>query len=187
MKHLITKVDSGTIADELGVKQGWKLVSVNGQLIRDVIDYELFTNEERITICFETDSGDLEEFIVEKEVWEPLGLNFESGLMSPVRQCTNHCVFCFIDQMPRGHRNTLYFKDDDWRLSLIMGNYVTLTNVSDTEFRRIIDRRVSPLYISVHATDGAIRKTMIKRKLNDVAAGKVRTSYRMKPIKSKNR
>ena len=167
MKHLITKVDSGTIADELGVKQGWKLVSVNGQLIRDVIDYELFTNEERITVCFETDSGDLEEFIVEKEVWEPLGLNFESGLMSPIRQCTNHCVFCFIDQMPRGHRNTLYFKDDDWRLSLIMGNYVTLTNVSDTEFRRIIDRRVSPLYISVHATDGAIRKTMMRSKNAD--------------------
>lgn len=162
MKHLITKVDNGSIAEELGIKQGWKLVSVGGEIIRDVIDYELFTNSERITVLFESDTGELYEFDIEKEPWESLGLNFESGLMSPVRQCTNHCVFCFIDQMPRGHRGTLYFKDDDWRLSLIMGNYVTLTNVSDNEFQRILDRRVSPLYISVHATDGNIRKQMMR-------------------------
>lgn len=162
MKHLITKVDKGSIADELGVKPGWRLVSVNGNTIRDVIDYELFTNEEEVSVLFEADTGEPVEFIIEKECWETLGLSFETGLMSPVRQCTNHCVFCFIDQMPRGHRDTLYFKDDDWRLSLIMGNYVTLTNVSDTEFRRIIDRRVSPLYISVHATDGEIRKQMMR-------------------------
>ncbi|MBO6061003.1 MAG: DUF512 domain-containing protein [Clostridia bacterium] len=164
MKHLITAVDSGSIAEELGVKPGWKLVSVNGQQIRDVIDYELFTNNERITAEFETPSGELVCTDIEKETWETLGLNFETGLMSPVRQCTNHCVFCFIDQMPRGHRSTLYFKDDDWRLSLIMGNYVTLTNVSDSEFRRIIERRVSPLYISVHATDGDVRKRMMRSK-----------------------
>lgn len=162
MKHPIVKVDSGSIAEELGVEAGWKLVSVNGQMIRDVIDYELFTNGESITVEFETPQG--EEIIteIEKEPWEPLGLNFSSGLMSPVRQCTNHCIFCFIDQMPRGHRPTLYFKDDDWRLSLIMGNYVTLTNVSDAEFKRIIDRRVSPLYISVHATDGEVRRQMMR-------------------------
>ena len=162
MKHLVTKVDGGSIADEVGVKAGWKLVSVDGKTIRDVIDYELFTNNEFISVVFETDGGETAVFDIEKEVWEPLGLNFESGLMSPVRQCANHCVFCFIDQMPRGHRDTLYFKDDDWRLSLIMGNYVTLTNVGDAEFKRILDRRVSPLYISVHATDGAVRKQMMR-------------------------
>lgn len=162
MKHRITKVDKGSIADELGIKADWRLVSVNGNTVRDVIDYELFTNEEEIDVVFETDSGETAEYTIEKESWETLGLNFETGLMSPVRQCTNHCVFCFIDQMPRGHRETLYFKDDDWRLSLIMGNYVTLTNVSDAEFRRIIDRRVSPLYISVHATDGEVRKMMMR-------------------------
>ena len=168
MKHLVTAVDAGSIADGLGVRAGWKLVSVNGNSIRDVIDYELFTNEERITAAFENADGVEVCFDIDKEPWEPLGLNFETGLMSPVRQCTNHCVFCFIDQMPRGHRDTLYFKDDDWRLSLIMGNYVTLTNVGEREFRRIIDRRVQPLYISVHATDGAVRKQMMRSKNADL-------------------
>jgi putative radical SAM enzyme (TIGR03279 family) len=167
MKHLVTRVDSGSIADEIGIKPNWKLVSVNGNTVRDVIDYELFTNEERVSLLFEDECGEEYLFEIEKESWEPLGLNFETGLMSPVRQCANHCIFCFIDQMPRGHRDTLYFKDDDWRLSLIMGNYVTLTNVSDTEFRRILERRVSPLYISVHATDGAIRKLMMGSKNAD--------------------
>lgn len=167
MKHLVTRVDKDSIADELGIKAGWKLLTVNGKSVRDVIDYELFTNEETITLEFESDSGDEFLFDIEKEPWEPLGLNFETGLMSPVRQCANHCVFCFIDQMPRGHRDTLYFKDDDWRLSLIMGNYVTLTNVSDAEFKRILDRRVSPLYISVHSTDGEIRKAMMRSRNAD--------------------
>ncbi len=167
MKHAVVKVDKGSIADELGVKPGWKLVSVNGETIRDVIDYELFTNNELVTAVFEDENGAEYEFEIEKEAWEPLGLGFETGLMSPVRQCSNHCVFCFIDQMPKGFRGTLYFKDDDWRLSLIMGNYVTLTNVSDAEFRRILDRRVQPLYISVHATDGAVRKEMMRSKNAD--------------------
>ncbi|MBR3486417.1 MAG: DUF512 domain-containing protein [Clostridia bacterium] len=167
MKHLVTRVDEGSIAEELGIQAGWKLVSVGGKQIRDVIDYELFTNEERIGLEFEDTEGDTRLFDVEKEAWEPLGLNFETGLMSPIRRCANHCVFCFIDQMPRGNRDTLYFKDDDWRLSLIMGNYVTLTNVSDAEFRRMIERRVSPLYISVQATDGAVRKEMMRAKNAD--------------------
>ena len=101
-------------------------------------------------------------FRIRKDEYEPLGLNFESSLMSRVRQCANHCIFCFIDQMPHGNRKTLYFKDDDWRLSLIMGNYVTLTNVSDKEFERILARRAAPLYITVHATDGEVRKRMLR-------------------------
>ncbi|MBR3298061.1 MAG: DUF512 domain-containing protein [Clostridia bacterium] len=101
---------------------------------------------------------------IRKGEYDPLGLNFESGLMSRVRQCANHCIFCFIDQMPHGNRKTLYFKDDDWRLSLIMGNYVTLTNVSEKEFERILSRRAAPLYITVHATDGEVRKRMLRGK-----------------------
>ena len=101
---------------------------------------------------------------IRKDEYEPLGLNFETGLMSPVRQCANHCIFCFIDQMPHGNRKTLYFKDDDWRLSLIMGNYVTLTNVSEREFERILTRRAAPLYITVHATDGEVRSRMMRSK-----------------------
>lgn len=101
---------------------------------------------------------------IRKGEYDSLGLNFESGLMSRVRQCANHCIFCFIDQMPHGNRKTLYFKDDDWRLSLIMGNYVTLTNVGETEFERILTRRAAPLYITVHATDGEVRKRMLRGK-----------------------
>lgn len=164
MKHLITKVDKDSIADTLGVRDGWFLISIDNQLIHDVIDYEKLAASEKVSLAFEDDSGKHVEFVVEKEYWDPLGLSFSSGLMSPVRQCANRCVFCFVDQMPRGNRKTLYFKDDDWRLSLIMGNYVTLTNVSDAEFDRIIERRVAPLYISVHATDGIVREKMMRSK-----------------------
>lgn len=167
MKHRIERVDVGSICHELGITSGDFLISIDGHTVYDVIDYEALTCSERLSLSFERSTGETAEYEVDKELYEPLGLNFSSGLMSPVRRCANHCVFCFIDQMPRGNRNTLYFKDDDWRLSLIMGNYVTLTNVSEVEFNRIIERRVSPLYISVHATDGAVRKAMVRSKNAD--------------------
>lgn len=162
MKHLITAVDPDSIAQELGVEPGWSLSSIDGEDVLDVIDYEQLTTKESLEICFETPEGESVFADVEKELYEPLGLNFESGLMSPLKSCKNHCVFCFIDQMPKGVRSTLHVKDDDWRLSLIMGNYVTLTNIDDAEFARILKRRVSPLYISVHATDGEVRKAMMR-------------------------
>ena len=167
MKHLITAVDPGSLAERAGVRGGWSLTGINGKSVYDVVDYELFTSAESLTLELEDEDGAPHRFKIKKEVWEPLGLNFTSGLMSKVRQCANHCVFCFIDQMPRGHRDTLYFKDDDWRLSLIMGNYVTLTNVGDNEFKRILERRVAPLYISVHATDGRIRTEMMRSRNAD--------------------
>lgn len=162
MRHLITAVDPDSIAEELGIEPGWSLASIDGEEILDVIDYEQLTTKEALVLCFETPEGESVYADVEKELYEPLGLNFESGLMSPIKSCKNHCVFCFIDQMPKGVRDTLHVKDDDWRLSLIMGNYVTLTNIDDAEFARILKRRVSPLYISVHATDGEIRKAMMR-------------------------
>ena len=162
MRHLITAVDPDSIAEELGIEPGWSLASIDGEEILDVIDYEQLTTKEALELCFETPEGESVYADVEKELYEPLGLNFESGLMSPIKSCKNHCVFCFIDQMPKGVRDTLHVKDDDWRLSLIMGNYVTLTNIDDAEFARILKRRVSPLYISVHATDGEIRKAMMR-------------------------
>lgn len=162
MKHRITAIDMDSIAEELGVEPGWSLVSVDGEAVLDVIDYEQLTTKETLELCFETSDGESVYADVEKELYEPLGLNFESGLMSPIKSCKNHCVFCFIDQMPKGVRSTLHVKDDDWRLSLIMGNYVTLTNIDDAEFTRILKRRVSPLYISVHATDGEVRKAMMR-------------------------
>ena len=158
----IAGVDSGTIAEELGVAKGDSLVSINGQPVLDIVDYEYLCAEERLVLLFVRENGEEYEADVEKDLYEPLGLSFESGLMSPVRSCKNHCIFCFIDQMPKGGRETLQFKDDDWRMSFIMGNYITLTNVEEPEFQRILDRRVSPLYISVHATDPNVRISMMR-------------------------
>lgn len=168
MKHLITAVDRDSIADELGVTPGCMLLDISGREVTDIVDYEQFTCAEELTVSFETPDGEIIEAEIEKDLYEPLGITFEHSLMSPVKQCKNHCVFCFIDQMPRSGRKTLHFKDDDWRLSLIMGNYVTLTNVDEAEFSRILERRVSPLYISVHATDGDVRKQMMRNPTADI-------------------
>ena len=162
MEHRIAAVDTGSIAEELGVEPGDVLASINGMDIIDVVDYEDACSAEQLTLLFKKADGTELEADVEKDEDEPLGLTFENGLMSPLRRCANHCVFCFVDQLPKGMRDTLYIKDDDWRLSLIMGNFVTLTNVGDGELERIIDRRVSPLYISVHTTDPALRREMMR-------------------------
>ncbi len=166
-KHRITSVDSQSPAHASGIAPGVLLVSINGEDVEDIIDYEHLSATNRLHIVVEDDSGHKAEYRIEKEVYEPLGLNFSTSLMTPVRACRNHCLFCFIDQLPRGGRETLHFKDDDWRLSLIMGNYVTLTNVSDEEFARMLHRRVSPLYVSVHATDGEVRKAMMRNPTAD--------------------
>lgn len=160
----ITCVDNGSIAEELGVEAEDQLVSINGVPVMDVVDYEYLCADEKLELCFLDKNGNPYEGHVEKDVDEPLGLTFENSLMSEVRACKNRCVFCFIDQMPKRERKTLYFKDDDWRMSFITGNYITLTNVDDAEFQRILDRRVSPLYISVHATDPAVRTAMMRNK-----------------------
>lgn len=160
MGHRITAVTPGSAAARYGVKQGCDLISINGESIKDVLDYQYLTADKELYLICEAD-GVRQAFTICKDECEPLGLEFESSLMSPVFRCKNHCLFCFIDQMPKGGRETLHFKDDDWRLSLIMGNYVTLTNVGDEEFERIISRRVSPLYVSVHATDPEVRVKMM--------------------------
>lgn len=157
----VTAVAPRSIAEELGVSEGDSLISINGEPVLDVVDYEYLCAEERLLLVFSR-NGEEYEAEVEKEAYEPLGLTFESGLMSDVRACKNHCLFCFIDQMPKGGRKTLQFKDDDWRMSFIMGNYITLTNVNEVEFARILSRRVSPLYISVHATDPDVRVSMMR-------------------------
>lgn len=161
IKHRILKVDAHSIAEELGIQAGDCLLTINGEQIEDVIDYESLSTDERLLLVLENERGECYEAEIEKDAYDPLGLNFETSLMSKLRPCKNHCIFCFIDQLPKGGRETLHVKDDDWRLSLIMGNYITLTNVDDAEFERMIKRRVSPLYVSVHASDGEIRKRMM--------------------------
>ncbi len=177
IKHLITAVDQDSIAEELGIQSGDCLLTINGETIEDIIDYESLTANDRVILLLESKDGKEYEADVEKDPYEALGLNFETSLMSKLRPCKNHCIFCFIDQLPKGGRETLHVKDDDWRLSLIMGNYITLTNVDEEEFARIIKRRVSPLYISVHATDGEVRKRM----MNNPTADKIMP--RLKAIK----
>ena len=160
--HTVVSIDKGSVAERMKITPGLKLLSINGEKVEDIIDYEHLTTAKRLSLLFAAENGEEFEVPVKKDLYEPLGLNFETGLMSKIRSCKNHCIFCFIDQMPKGGRKTLHVKDDDWRLSLIMGNYVTLTNVSDEEFERIIKRRVSPLYVSVHATDPDVRRFMMK-------------------------
>lgn len=168
MAHQIHSVEPGGIADQLGLRPGDTLLSINGEAVLDQIDYQFLTASETLVLTIGTKDG-VSEIELEKDADEPLGITLDSTLMSRPRICANRCVFCFIDQMPPGLRNTLYVKDDDWRLSLMMGNYITLTNLSDRELNRLIARKASPLYISIHATDGAVRARMMgNRRASDI-------------------
>jgi putative radical SAM enzyme (TIGR03279 family) len=157
----ITFVEPDSPAKKAGVVPGDVLLRINDTPVMDLIDYEHLTAHKALKLSLSRE-GHLLEIVLRKETYEPLGLCFETTLMSRMMTCRNHCVFCFIDQMPKGVRSSLNVKDDDWRMSFIMGNYVTLTNVSDAEFRRIIHRRVSPIYVSVHATDPEVRMKIMR-------------------------
>ncbi|MBQ8952607.1 MAG: DUF512 domain-containing protein, partial [Clostridia bacterium] len=180
MPHRIIAVEPGSIAEQLELRVGDSLVSVNGKRVIDWIDYQTFTSEENIDLVIERDGEEI-EYSLEKDDWEPLGLTFDSQLMSGVRECVNKCIFCFVDQLPACARDSLRVKDDDWRLSLMTGSFVTLTNVSDSELQRIVDRHASPLYISVHATDmklrsymlGTERGALLMKQLNRLKAGDI--------------
>ena len=132
-KHVISKVLPGSIGEELELEPGDVLAEINHQPVEDVFDYRYLMNDEYIELLIEKANGELWELEVEKEYDEDLGIEFENGLMDDYRSCSNHCMFCFIDQMPPGMRETLYFKDDDSRLSFLQGNYVTLTNMSQKD------------------------------------------------------
>lgn len=160
--QLVTAVDAGSPAETAGVHIGDRLLAIDGEPVLDIIDYEYLTAADTLALTIRGNSGAERVVCVRKEEYGPLGLSFPTSLMSKVRACKNRCVFCFVDQMPKGLRTSLSFKDDDWRMSFIMGNYITLTNVSDAEFDRILLRRVGPLYVSVHATSGAVRARMMK-------------------------
>jgi len=155
-------VRTGSIGEECGIEPGDKLRSINGEIIHDIIDYESLCSEESLNVEIEKKDGSLWLIDISKEAEESLGLIFERDLMDRQRQCANNCIFCFIDQLPPDMRSSLYYKDDDWRLSFIMGNYITLTNTSMKEVNRIINRRVNPLYISVHSTEKEIRERMLR-------------------------
>jgi len=159
--HLIEYVQPHGVAFRRGIRAGDSLIAINGENIIDEIDYQALTNRAKLDVLIRKSDGEEKTIRIIKAKDAPLGLRIADTLACSPRPCKNKCVFCFIDQMPPGMRETLYVKDDDWRLSLMMGNYITLTNVDETEFQRILRRKASPLYISVHATDPDVRVRMM--------------------------
>ena len=161
MKNIIKSVD-GESPLRRKVKPGWELLSVNGHPIADVMDYKFYTYDRVLRLELRTAEGRLKRIRVRKEEGADVGLEFETYLMDRPRSCANNCVFCFIDQNPPGMRKSIYFKDDDARLSFLMGCYITLTNLSPREVQRIIDLHISPVNVSVHTTDPELRVKMLK-------------------------
>ena len=159
--HVIASVEPGSIADELELEAGDILLEINGNKIEDVFDYHYLMNEEYVELLVRKADGEEWELEIEKEFEEDLGVTFENGMMDDYRHCTNKCIFCFIDQMPPGMRETLYFKDDDTRLSFLQGNYVTLTNLKEKDVEKIIKYKLSPINISFQTTNPELRCKML--------------------------
>ena len=160
MSVVIRSVEPGSPCHKAGIPAGGRLISINKQEIVDVLDYRFYQNEKKLRLSVEID-GKIRNFKIKKDEYEELGLNFETYLMDKQRSCNNNCIFCFIDQMPRGMRESLYFKDDDSRLSFLFGNYITLTNITEHEVNRIIKLHISPINISVHTTNPELRCKMM--------------------------
>ena len=160
-KHVISTVHPGSIAEEMGIEPGDRLLTMNGNEIEDIFDYRYYMEDELVVLLIEKENGEQWELEIETEELEDLGMDFEQGLMDEYRSCHNKCIFCFIDQMPPGMRETLYFKDDDSRLSFLQGNYITLTNMRDKDIERVIRYHLSPINIPVHATNPELRCKML--------------------------
>lgn len=167
--HKIKTIIPGSIGDELELEPGDRVLAVNDQQIEDVFDYHYLINDEYIELTVLKRDGEEWVFEIEKDAEEDLGIEFESSLMDDYHSCTNKCIFCFIDQLPKGMRSTMYFKDDDSRLSFLQGNYITLTNMKDKDLDRIIKYKLSPINISVHTTDPELRCMMLHNRF----AGKI--------------
>ncbi len=163
-EHLITAIEEGSIADQLGLVVGDTLLRINGQKMEDIFDYQYLVADEVIVLLIRHADGTEEEIEFEKDEDMDLGITFGSSLMDEYRSCHNKCIFCFIDQMPEGMRETLYFKDDDTRLSFLQGNYVTLTNLKDEDLDRIIRYKLAPINISVQATEPDLRRQMLNNR-----------------------
>ena len=160
----IASVTAGSPAARRGVKAGDVIHTINGERVMDDIDYQALTAVRHVCLLIEREGKPLHEVDIIKASEAPLGITLTSSALPPPRECANNCIFCFVDQMPKGMRPSLYIKDDDWRYSLMMGNFITLTNVGENEFNRILRRKPSPLYISVQATAPEDRKRMLRNK-----------------------
>ncbi|MCD6520593.1 MAG: DUF512 domain-containing protein [Anaerolineae bacterium] len=157
---LISRVRPGSIGEEIGLEPGDILLAINGHPLRDIIDYRYYSAEEFLLLEVER-NGKLYRVEIERDYDEDLGLEFAEPLFDGLRQCENHCPFCFVQQMPRGMRRSLYVRDDDYRYSFLLGNFITLTNLNEDDWRRIEEQHLSPLYVSIHATDPLVRQRML--------------------------
>ncbi|SES65087.1 putative radical SAM enzyme, TIGR03279 family [Natronincola peptidivorans] len=169
IKNIISKVNHDSIAEEVGLEVGDVLLSINGEMIEDIIEYKFYLAEEYLEIEIEKPDGEQWVIEIDKDYDEDLGIEFENPIIAEAKSCKNKCMFCFIDQLPKDMRKSLYFKDDDSRLSFLHGNYITLTNMRDEDIDKIIQYRISPINISVHTTNGQLRKKM----LNNPKAGNI--------------
>lgn len=161
--HQVLAVEERSLAARHGIVPGDMILSINGEPVIDDIDYQALTAKRQLKLVILKADGRRVSVRIVKPAFAPLGIQFEQAIVCDPRECSNNCVFCFVDQMPSGMRDSLYVKDDDWRLSLMMGNFVTLTNVGEWEFDRILRRRASPLYVSIHATDPDVRVSMMRQ------------------------
>jgi putative radical SAM enzyme (TIGR03279 family) len=164
MKSKIVKISPKSLAEEIGLEIGDRLISINETEIKDIIDYKFLMADENIVVEIEKVSGEVWQIEVEKDYEEDLGVEFENSILDNARSCSNNCLFCFVDQLPKGMRSTLYFKDDDSRLSFLQGNFVTLTNMKDEDIDRIIRYRISPINVSVHTTNPELRVKMLNNR-----------------------
>lgn len=162
MPAVISGVKKNSIAEELGIVAGDVLLTIDGATLSDLIDYRYYVNSEELTIEIQKTNGEIEEIELEKDYEEDLGIIFESAVFDKIHPCLNKCIFCFVDQQPKGLRDTLYIKDDDYRLSYLQGTYITLTNLTDADKERIARLHLGPFYISVHTTNPELRVKMQK-------------------------
>ncbi len=162
MPAVISEILNGSIAQELDFQAGEKIISINGEKPQDMIDYRYLVCSEDIEIEIEKLNGEIEVYEIEKDFDEDLGIVFDSAVFDRIKPCTNHCIFCFVDQQPEGLRKSLYIKDDDYRLSYLQGTYITLTNLTQKDKERIEKLHLGPLYVSVHTTNPELRANMLR-------------------------
>ncbi len=162
MPAIVSSVETGSIAEELEIEAGDELLSIDGQKMLDMIDYGFYCKSELLTLEIKKANGEIEEIELEKDYDEDLGIVFESAVFDKIKPCLNRCIFCFVDQQPKGLRDTLYIKDDDYRLSYLQGTYITLTNLKEEDKQRISRMHLGPFYVSVHTTNPDLRVKMLR-------------------------
>lgn len=177
MEHIVKNVLENSIAEELEIEPGDNILAVNDHPIEDIFDYQYLTNDEYIELLVKKSDGEEWLLEIEKDYDEDLGIVFENSLMDNYKSCYNKCIFCFIDQNPKGMRDTIYFKDDDSRLSFLQGNYITLTNMKDEDIDRIINYHLAPINISVHTTNPQLRCSMLNNRFAGTILERIRKFY----------